>query len=724
MMPFAADGSTGARDRAVWHRRARMMAARNSAAGRPPGHGSWCAPKIAATVMCLLLIVKVSDAAAMSGAGWAGQVPWVVALFVLPLLYTLPGPRGFLARYRWPVLGAQAVLTWVPFAIFGGNWVIGIGGLLAGLVLLMVPGRVSWLVAGLLLAADVALRAAVIPLPSAPAWAGDPFGVLFFVDDALTFFGMVRLAQIVGEVEDARGQAAGLAVAHERLQAAEALQAAVGTRLADIAEKAAAARCALSRDAGRARAQIAAAGVTAREAVAQARAVAAHGSVPPGPEPGATPAGGAVIGARLAWAVLVVELSAYTAAGVINILLEHDGPWLAAPVVAGDALLVALQLYHSRGAARGARPRAWPVTLGLQAVLAYGFFLPFLAGDVSALAAFLPGSVLLLVPGRWRWAGYAAVIASFSALYATVPLHGLTAADQDAAWALNQAAELAIIGLVVYGLSRLAGLARELDGLRGQLARVAAVQERLRVARDVHDLLGLGLSAVALKADLAGALIGRDDGRAEAEMQEMGRICAAAEADVRVVAGVGARLCLAEELAAAERILASAGIKVRTSVPGEPLPAAADRVLAPVLREAVTNVLRHAAATVCTVKVTAVDEWLRLDVGNDGVTGRPAACPAGGGGGRGLANLQARVQAWGGRLAARRAGGWYGLTAQIPVDRARAGLAEPWRALVPARDEAGQPGVDDVPAPGHRADGGDEVAGRPVLEQVARHAGA
>jgi two-component system, NarL family, sensor histidine kinase DesK len=110
---------------------------------------------------------------------------------------------------------------------------------------------------------------------------------------------------------------------------------------------------------------------------------------------------------------------------------------------------------------------------------------------------------------------------------------------------------------------RLAGLARELEGLRDRLARMAAVRERLRVARDVHDLLGLGLSAIALKSDLIAALIGRDDSRAAAEIEEMSRICAAVRADARLVTGDGRRLSLVAELAAAEQILTSAGIEVR-----------------------------------------------------------------------------------------------------------------------------------------------------------------
>jgi signal transduction histidine kinase len=175
---------------------------------------------------------------------------------------------------------------------------------------------------------------------------------------------------------------------------------------------------------------------------------------------------------------------------------------------------------------------------------------------------------------------------------------------------------------------------------------MAAVRERLRVARDMHDLLGRGLSALALKADLIGKLIGRDDSRAAGEMGEMSRICAAARAYIRLVTGDGQQLSLAAELAAARRLLASAGIKVHACIPGGPLPAAADEVLAPVLREAVTNHPRHSAATSCTIETTAAGSLLRLAVSNDGVTGQAAAALGAhgptAGGGSGLANLTAR----------------------------------------------------------------------------------
>jgi two-component system sensor histidine kinase DesK len=619
---------------------------------------------LAVAAVCLLLAVKLASA----GAVRVSQIPWVVALFVLPLLYAVPVSRRLVDRYRWHALAVQGVLTWLPFAVFGGRWVAGMGGLLAGLVVLTVRGRVPWLIAGLLLAADVMVRAAVTGLPLAPvspAWLGGMWAVVAFVDDGLYFFGMVRLAQIVGEVEQARRQAVGLAAAGERLAAARSLQAAVGRHLAGIAARAAAARRALASDAARARAQIAGAGTAAREAVAQARAVAAGRFSPPAPEPAAAPGGGAVIGARLAWAVLVTVLCVWTTWAVSTVIAFYDSLRFGTLLAAANVLIAVLQLRHSGAARQDRRPSAWPVTLGLQAVLAYVFFLPSLA-DFMNNAAFLAGSVLLLVPGRWRWAGYAALIVSWPALYAVVPLHAVPAADRGAFWTLYQGAGIAVVGLLVYGLSRLAGLARELEGLRGELARAAAVAERLRVARDVHDLLGLGLSAVALKADLAGALIGRDNTRAASEIGEMSRICAAARADIRRVTGAGMWLSLAGELAAARRILTSAGIEVRADVGAGPLPGVADEVLAPVLREAVTNILRHAAATACVIEVTSGGGVVRLAVSNDGIARAAAALrPAGDRGGHGLANLDARVRAAGGQLVTRNTDGRFDLVAEI-----------------------------------------------------------
>jgi len=202
------------------------------------------------------------------------------------------------------------------------------------------------------------------------------------------------------------------------------------------------------------------------------------------------------------------------------------------------------------------------------------------------------------------------------------------------------------------------GTARLLEELRADLARFAGLSERLRLARDVHDLLGLGLSALALKADLIGRLVGRDDNRAAAEIRQMRRLCATARAELRQVTEGQPWLSFENELAAAPQVLASAGIEVRVSLPDRPLPAQVDDVLAPVVREAVTNILRHSAATLCTIEMTDSSAGLRLVIGNDGVDASPLgptsrAIEVGANSpGRGLANLAERLRASGGRLAA------------------------------------------------------------------------
>ena len=230
----------------------------------------------------------------------------------------------------------------------------------------------------------------------------------------------------------------------------------------------------------------------------------------------------------------------------------------------------------------------------------------------------------------------------------------------------------AALGLLVFGLTRLAQLAVQLENLRGELARKAVAGERLRLARDTHDLLGLGLSAIAMKADLIGKLIGRDDARAGEEIAELARICATARADARLVAGEARDLPLDAELAAARDVLASAGIDVRLCVSTDPSPETA-AILVPVVREAVTNILKHSSARCCTLELTAGTGQLRLSISNDGADDRggggavSAPLATAGRRGNGLRNLTARLEAAGGELAVNREGGTFSLAAEFPL---------------------------------------------------------
>ena len=157
-----------------------------SAAAGTGGNASRRASAITVAVLCILLAAKLAGAFASDQ---GGQAPFIVALFVLPLLYAVPGTRPLLARYTWQLLAVQGVLTFVPFALFGGQWAQGVAGLLAGLALLTLPGRLSWPLAGLLLVADVMVRAGLVGLPWAPAWSAALWVIVVFVDDGLVSSG-------------------------------------------------------------------------------------------------------------------------------------------------------------------------------------------------------------------------------------------------------------------------------------------------------------------------------------------------------------------------------------------------------------------------------------------------------------------------------------------------------------------------------------------------------
>jgi two-component system, NarL family, sensor histidine kinase DesK len=627
------------------------------------------ATALVTVVMCL---VAISEAGYGAANGGLSQVPMVAALVVLPLLYVFPATRPMWLRHRYLLLGVQAALTYVPFAWFGSNWTP--SGWLAGLVLLTLPSPASWFAAGVLAALETAAWAAAGGLANQPATAA-VWSTFAFIFDALILFGLARLADLIRAVHAARDELAEAAVTAERVRAADSLRAAIDDRLAEAAGRSAAALQAIAGNPSLAREQIAETAVTARQALAQVREVAARYRNAPWPE--AAPAEpGEPLAPRLAQAVLVVVLCglallylSFVAGNVHGVPGGYSIP-VVALTVADAVALVILQLRHSwpsrgTGTYSTGRPRGWPATLLLQAVLTYALF-PATGWHPLIMCGFLAGSALLLIPAMFGRVAFAAVIASIPALWAVKPLPELTNFQQLFGM-LFVTVDSAALGLLVYGLTRLAQLAVQLGNLRGELARKAVAGERLRLARDTHDLLGLGLSAIAMKADLIGKLIQRDDVRAGEEIAELARICATARADVRLVAGEARDLPLDAELAAARDVLASAGIDVRMSVRADPSPEAV-AVLVPVVREAVTNILKHSSASYCVLEMTADARLLRLSISNDGSddTGSgPLA--AVGRTGSGLRNLAARLEAAGGHQTATREDGTFSLAVELPL---------------------------------------------------------
>ncbi|MDG4790128.1 histidine kinase [Micromonospora sp. WMMD1102] len=217
---------------------------------------------------------------------------------------------------------------------------------------------------------------------------------------------------------------------------------------------------------------------------------------------------------------------------------------------------------------------------------------------------------------------------------------------------------------------------------RAAQARLAATEERLRFARDVHDLLGHHLSVIALKAELAARLAPVDPERAGREADEVCRLAVSALAEVREAVHGYRAVDLREQLAATAEVLRSSGVRCTVDQPaGEDVPAEVAARLVPVLREASTNLLRHSRAGWCTIELARQGGGFRLVVANDGAG--PAAPDRHSSGLRGLAD---RLADAGGVLRTAYRDGVFTVEAVVPAGTA-SGAAE--SRIPAARTESG-----------------------------------
>lgn len=212
-----------------------------------------------------------------------------------------------------------------------------------------------------------------------------------------------------------------------------------------------------------------------------------------------------------------------------------------------------------------------------------------------------------------------------------------------------------LMGQVAVWLLRL--LAAATAGRQAE-ADLAVAEERLRVSRELHDVLGHRLGVIALKAELAADLAAHDPARSAAESEQIRALSAETLAEARRAVQGDTVADLAAQLGGAELVLTSAGIEPDLLVDETlmaALPAGLSTVLAQVVREAVTNVLRHSSARHVSITLTGRLPSVTLVVMNDGVT--PTEPPASDRGGTGLASLAARCSAAGAHLVTRRVDG-------------------------------------------------------------------
>jgi two-component system sensor histidine kinase DesK len=232
----------------------------------------------------------------------------------------------------------------------------------------------------------------------------------------------------------------------------------------------------------------------------------------------------------------------------------------------------------------------------------------------------------------------------------------------------------------------------QLRAAREELARLAVSEERLRFARDLHDLLGHSLSLITLKGELAERLLPDtpENRRAIEEVRGLQGVARGALKEVREAVSGYRRPSLDEELAGACAMLEAAGISCRARKEVGVLPRDAEGILTWVVREGATNVVRHSRAKRCEIRLARDGESVRAEVRDDGLGPRPKHADNGVGG-SGLAGIAERVQAGGGQFEAGplREGG-FGLRVMLPLgDNDSAGTGGRARPEVGASGGAG-----------------------------------
>jgi two-component system, NarL family, sensor histidine kinase DesK len=207
------------------------------------------------------------------------------------------------------------------------------------------------------------------------------------------------------------------------------------------------------------------------------------------------------------------------------------------------------------------------------------------------------------------------------------------------------------LGLDMIGMTRLSSALRNLHATREELARLKVEEERLRMARDLHDLLGHTLSLITLKSKLAGRLVEQEPARAAQEIREVERVARQALREVREAFAGYRQPRLANEVDSARQLLEAAGIACSLEYTGLELPAAPDAVLAWAVREGVTNVIRHSHAQHCVIRLNRGQNTVSAEVVNDGDR-RERASGARDREGIGLSGLTERVTSLGGCMEA------------------------------------------------------------------------
>jgi two-component system sensor histidine kinase DesK len=300
------------------------------------------------------------------------------------------------------------------------------------------------------------------------------------------------------------------------------------------------------------------------------------------------------------------------------------------------------------------QPGRWTMPLLCLTAL-MGVALPFIfGGGWLSLPIYVTVMMSMALPTRQALPG-------ILAMAVVVVVVGLTAGADGGTIALLLL-QVVTLGVLFISVRNTRILLMKLNRAQGEVARLAAGEERLRIARDLHDLLGHSLSLIVLKSELAGRLAEQGSPKVADEVRDIESVARLALQEVREAVTGYRQRGLSEELDNARAALGSAGVVVTVRTSGTPLPDSLDGLLGWAVREGATNVVRHAGAGRCEIAVTFEGGAATLEITDDGEQPGPFRP------GSGLTGLAERVQAEGGSLdAGPRAGGGFRLRVLVPV---------------------------------------------------------
>ncbi|WP_433388974.1 sensor histidine kinase [Micromonospora sp. KLBMP9576] len=343
--------------------------------------------------------------------------------------------------------------------------------------------------------------------------------------------------------------------------------------------------------------------------------------------------------AFLPWLMLTVGAVADLVRGDVSL------PWLA-----GAGLLTFVALYVAvTFRALGPRRHANHTTLGLLAAQAAVTYPLALGYGGSWIQLFMPLALACGVVLRGQHLIMALVVLGGSA--------GVISGerDHDPLAAMINGYGTFVSGVVTAAILGLAATTAELRRTREELARSAVDQERLRFARDLHDLLGHSMSVIVVKAEATRRLMERNPAQAAAQAADIETVGRQALTEIREAVSGYRESNLATELDRARSALTAAGVTQHVQLAGPPLDPESEAVLSWVVREATTNVIRHSGASHVEIVLAHTPPQIRLEITDDGAGPPPA--PAAGRrdapAGNGLRGLAERLAEAGGSLLTR-----------------------------------------------------------------------